>query len=87
MIWEVKAVPMMAFFWVWKVPQERILTLDKLVERGIILVNGWYMCKKDAESFSHTLLWCPHVHRLWSLAYSLLGLRGKLSRFTSNLLG
>lgn len=50
------------------------LRVDKLRWMKI-LVNGCHLCKRAAETCSHLLLRCLFAHCLWSLAYSLLGLR------------
>lgn len=62
------------FFFAWEATRGSILTLDKLIKRGRILVNRCYMCKGEAESYEHLLSWCTFAYKLWMLAYSLLGI-------------
>jgi hypothetical protein len=54
-IWRTKAPPRVAFF-VWSAALGRILTLDNLKRRNIVLVNRCGMCKKEEESIDHLLL-------------------------------
>lgn len=58
MIWNTSAPPRISFFG-WEAAKERILTIDNLMRRGIILTNRCFLCQKDAESTNHLLLWCP----------------------------
>lgn len=44
--------------------RECILTIDKLMARGKIMVNGCYLYKKVAESCNHILLWYPMAYEL-----------------------
>lgn len=44
-----------------------------------MLVNGCYLCKRDAESCNHIVLWCPFACLLWTLSYSLLGINGLMA--------
>lgn len=39
------------------------------------MVNRCFMCKMNAESCNHLLLWCPVVYSLWSLICGLLGIK------------
>jgi hypothetical protein len=50
-IWKVKAHSRVAFF-VWTA-LGKILTLDNLRKRNIIVVDWCYMCKKSGESIDH----------------------------------
>jgi hypothetical protein len=43
---------------VWSVALGKILTLDNLKRRNIVLVNRCGMCKKEEESIDHLLLHC-----------------------------
>lgn len=46
-ILKVKASPRVGFF-TWNTARECILTIDKLIKRHKILVNGCFLCKRDA---------------------------------------
>lgn len=72
-IWKVKTLPRITFF-AWEVERECILTIDKLMKRSKILVNGCYMYKKAAESYNHILLWCSVMYNSWTIVYGLLGI-------------
>lgn len=50
------------------------LTIDNLRNRGKILVNVCYLCKRDEETCKHIVLWCPEVYKLWILVYGVLGI-------------
>ncbi|XP_021891966.1 uncharacterized protein LOC110810189 isoform X2 [Carica papaya] len=56
-----------------------ILTLDNLMKRGFLLANWCVMCKQNAESCNHLLLWCPVSYELCSMIYKLLGLSWVIS--------
>jgi hypothetical protein len=51
-IWRTKAPPRVAFF-VWLAAFGKILTLDNLRKKNMVLVNRCGMCKKDEESIDH----------------------------------
>lgn len=70
-IWNTKFPPRIVFF-AWETARGCILTIDKLIKRGKILVNRCYLCKMTAEPCSHILLWCRFVYNLWRLVYCLL---------------
>lgn len=72
MIWKSKATPIIAFF-AREAVRECFLTLDNLIKREQILVNGYYLCKRDVETGNHILLRCQFAHNLWNLTYGLLG--------------
>lgn len=72
-IWKVRAPPRITFF-AWEAVQECILTIDKLMRRGHILVSGCYLCMEAVESCNHLLLWCPVTYSLWNIVHSLLGI-------------
>lgn len=73
-IWKVKVPTRMASF-AWKVSRECILTTDKLIRCGKILVNSSYFCKKTAETCNHLLFCCLKVYKLWTMVYGLLGVK------------
>lgn len=73
-VWKTKAPPRMTFF-TWKACKGSILTINMLMRRGRCMVNRCYLCKMEAESCNHLLLWCPVVYRLWSMIYGLLGIK------------
>lgn len=72
-IWKVKVPPWVSFF-VWEASRECILTIDKLRRRDKVLVNAYYLCKRNEETCNHVLLWCPWVYKLWMMVFGWLGI-------------
>ena len=59
-IWKSKAPPRVVFF-VWTAVLEKILTVDSLRKKSIIVTEWCCMCKKNGESIDHLLLHCEVV--------------------------
>jgi hypothetical protein len=72
-IWRTKAPPRVAFF-AWTVARGKILTIDNLCRRGMIVVNRCWLCESDGESVDHLLLHCGVANALWNAIISRLGL-------------
>lgn len=72
-IWKVNTPPRKTFF-AWEAVRECILTIDKLMRMGHIMLNGCYLCKDAVESYNHLLLWCPVTYSIWYMVYGLLGI-------------
>jgi hypothetical protein len=51
-IWRTKAPPRVAFF-VWTAARGKILTLDNLRRRGMVVVNRCWLCESDGKSVDH----------------------------------
>lgn len=62
-IWEVNSQPRITFF-AWEVGRGSILTINKLIRRGKIMVKGCYLRKKAEETRDHILLQCSFVTEL-----------------------
>jgi hypothetical protein len=71
-IWRVKGHLRVAFF-VWSTALGKILTLDNLKKRNVIVVDWCYMCKKSRGSIDHLLLHCEAARDLWSSPFKLVG--------------
>jgi hypothetical protein len=71
-IWKAKVLPRVAFF-SWTAALGRLLTIDNLRKRHLILVDWCCMCKKSGESVDHLLLHCPMAWELWSMVLGLFG--------------
>uniref|UniRef100_A0A2N9IMT1 Reverse transcriptase zinc-binding domain-containing protein n=1 Tax=Fagus sylvatica TaxID=28930 RepID=A0A2N9IMT1_FAGSY len=72
MIWKSRAPPRVAFF-VWTATLGRILTIDNLRRRNVMVLDWCCMCKKGAESVEHLLLHCPFAGEVWSMVFGLFG--------------
>jgi hypothetical protein len=67
-VWRSEAPPRVAFF-VWTAVRSKILTLDNLGRRGMVVVNGCWLCETEGELVDHLLLHCvaygmPSLHGL-----------------------
>jgi hypothetical protein len=51
-------IPMRVTFFVWMVVLGKILTLDNLRKRHVIVMDWRFMCKTSRESIDHLLLHC-----------------------------
>ena len=63
-IWRVKT-PLRVSFFVWTA-LGKILTLDNLKKRNVVLVDWCCMCKKSGDSIDHILFHCEVARELWS---------------------
>jgi hypothetical protein len=59
---------------VWTAALGKILTLDNLRKRHVIVINRCYMCKKTGESVDHLLLYCDVASVLWSSLFNHFGM-------------
>jgi hypothetical protein len=58
---------------VWSAALGKILTLDNLKKRPVVVINRCFMCKKDGELVDY-LLHCEVAYALWCNIFSRLGL-------------
>jgi hypothetical protein len=70
---------MVAFF-AWLVALEKILIIDNLRKRHVIVVDRCYICKRDEESVDHILLHCVAVVILWNIFFNHFGLSWVMPR-------
>jgi hypothetical protein len=73
-IWKAK-VPLRVAFFSWTATLGRLLTIDNLWKRHLILVNWCCMCKQCGKSVDHLLLHCPMAWELWSMVLGLFGVQ------------
>jgi hypothetical protein len=59
-VWRTK-VPLRVAFFVWLVALGKILGMDNLWKRHVIMVDKCCMCKRDGESADHLLPHCEVV--------------------------
>ena len=64
-------LPLKVSFFVWMASLNRILTIDNLIRRGWVLVNG---CCVEMETVDHLLLHCVVASQLWPLIFAIFGL-------------
>ena len=68
-IWQTKA-PLRVTFFIWMVVLGKILTLDNLKNRQLIMINICCLCKLDGETVDHILLHCEVTSALWYAFFS-----------------
>jgi hypothetical protein len=73
-VWKSKVLPRVAFF-LWTAVLGKILTIDNLCKRGLILVDWCCLCKESGESPDHLLLHCKVAQELWDLVFVLFGVQ------------
>jgi hypothetical protein len=85
-IWKVKVSPRVAFF-AWTVTLGKILTLDNLRKRNIIVMEWCYMCKISGESIDHLFLHCMVAIELWRTILQMFGVEWVMPRSVKDMLG
>jgi len=78
-VWRSQA-PQRAAFFTWSAALGRILTLDNLRKRHIIIVDRCCLCKRHGESVDHILLHCDVASALWNNIFSLFGISWVMPR-------
>ena len=71
-IWKANVPPRIAFF-SWTAALGRLLTIDDLRKRHLIILDWCCMCKQSGESVDHLLLHCFVARELWSMVFRLFG--------------
>jgi hypothetical protein len=82
--WQTQAPSRVAFF-AWTAALGKILTVDNLRKRKIIIVDRCYLCKRDGESVDHLLLHCDVASTLWNHVFSWFGMSWVMPRRVMNL--
>jgi hypothetical protein len=63
-----------AAFFAWLAALGKILTLDNLRKRRVILMDRCRMCKRNGESMDHLLLHYDMAYALWSALFTRFGM-------------
>jgi hypothetical protein len=71
-IWKSKVLPRVTFF-TWTAVLGKILTMDNLRKKNIIVMDWCCMCKKSGESIDHLLLHCEVAMEVWNMVFQLFG--------------
>ena len=74
MIWQSKVPPRVVFF-SWSASLGKILTINNLRNRRVIVRDWCYMCKRNGESVDYLLLHCCIAWELWSSVFCLFGIQ------------
>jgi hypothetical protein len=83
-VWQTQA-PTQAAFFAWLAALGKILTMNNLRKRHVILVDRCCMCKCNGESVNHLLLHCDVAYALWSALFTRFGLSWVIPRRVSDL--
>jgi len=78
-VWRTLA-PLKAAFFVWPATLGKILTLDNLKKRHVIMVDRCCLCKRSGESVDHFLLHCDVASALWSTLFTRFGISWVMPR-------
>jgi hypothetical protein len=84
-VWRTQG-PSRAAFFLCSTALGKILSLDNLRKRHVIVIYRCYICKKTGESVDHLLLYCDVASALWSSLFSCFGMSWVMPRWIVNLL-
>jgi hypothetical protein len=84
-VWKAKVPSRVAFF-LWTATLGKILTIDNLRKRRVIIMDWCCMCKTSGESVNHLLLHCPVAGDLWNMIFSIFGVPWIMPRSVADLL-
>jgi hypothetical protein len=85
-IWKSKA-PSRVVFFVWTAALGKILTMDNLHKKNIIVTEWCCMCKKSGESIVHLLLHCEVAMEVWNMVCQLFGVMWVMPGSVTDCLG
>ncbi|XP_074277667.1 uncharacterized protein LOC141601296 [Silene latifolia] len=66
--------------------QHKLATLDNLARRGLHMVNWCILCKGSLETHQHIFSTCSFTQKIWHDIYTWLGLTGRSTDPTDELL-
>jgi hypothetical protein len=72
-VWKTLA-PSKVNFFIWTPSLGKVLTIDNLRKRQLVLLDWCCMCKEDGESIDHLFLHCNAANELWQLVFSMFGI-------------
>uniref|UniRef100_A0A2N9H5P7 Reverse transcriptase domain-containing protein n=1 Tax=Fagus sylvatica TaxID=28930 RepID=A0A2N9H5P7_FAGSY len=81
-----RKVPTRVAFFTWTAALGKILTVDNLRKRRVVIVDWCCMCKDHGESVNHLLLHCSVAQELWELIFSMFGVAWVMPRGVVDLL-
>jgi hypothetical protein len=61
-------------YFAWSTTLGKILTMDNLKKRHVIVVDWCCMCKNSGESMDQLLLYCEMTSALWNTIFNLVRL-------------
>jgi hypothetical protein len=67
-------VPLRVTFFAWLAALGKILTMDDLKKRHVLVVDWYCMCKKSGEFVDHLLFHYEIAMALWNAFFSRIGL-------------
>ena len=73
-VWKPLA-PSKVNFFMWTASLGKVLTIDNLRKRQLVLLDWCCMCKAAGESINHLFLHCNIASDLWNFVFTLLGLQ------------
>jgi hypothetical protein len=77
--------PSRAAFFSWLVALGKILTVDNLRKRNIIIVDRYCLCKRDGETMDHLLLRCDVASTLWIHVFTRFSMSSVMPKRVINL--
>jgi hypothetical protein len=72
-MWRTQA-PSRAAFFAWFASLGKILTVDNLKKRHIVIVDRCCLCKRNGESVDHLLLHCDVASAMWNNIFTRFGM-------------
>jgi hypothetical protein len=66
-------VPPRVTFFTWTAVLGKMLTMDNLRKKNIIVMEWCCMCKKSEESIDHLFLHCEVAIEVWNMVCQLFG--------------
>lgn len=73
-VWLNTSIPPKVCFFVWTLLRGRVLTVDKLQKRGMLVVNRCCLCKICDESRTHLFSSCILSKKIWAYFWESFGL-------------